>query len=71
MRDVEMVPGMPAQTLIETGKSSVAFYAVRPLLNGLTAISRGLKQALGKTAQSRCEYGLALHHSFPVPQLQA
>jgi HlyD family secretion protein len=33
MRDVELVPGMPAQALIETGKSSVAFYAVRPLLD--------------------------------------
>lgn len=33
MTDVELVPGMPAQALIETGKSSVAFYAVRPLLD--------------------------------------
>ncbi len=31
--DVEMIPGMPVQALIETGESSVALYAVRPLLD--------------------------------------
>ncbi len=33
MNDVELVAGMPVQTLIETGKSSVAFYAIRPLID--------------------------------------
>ena len=33
MSDVQLLPGMPAQTLIETGESSVAFYAVRPLFD--------------------------------------
>jgi HlyD family secretion protein len=33
MDDVELVAGMPAQAMIETGKSSVAFYAFRPLLD--------------------------------------
>jgi HlyD family secretion protein len=40
MSDVELVPGMPAQTLIETGKSSVAFYAVRPLLDSFNRAFR-------------------------------
>lgn len=31
--DIEMVPGMPAQALIETGQSSVAFYLLRPLFD--------------------------------------
>jgi HlyD family secretion protein len=31
--DIEMIPGMPVQALIETGESSVALYAVRPLLD--------------------------------------
>lgn len=30
---IEMVPGMPAQALIETGESSVAFYLLRPLFD--------------------------------------
>jgi HlyD family secretion protein len=40
MKDVELVPGMPAQALIETGKSSVAFYAVRPLLDSFNRAFR-------------------------------
>ena len=40
MRDVELVAGMPAQTLIETGKSSVALYAVRPLLDSFNRAFR-------------------------------
>jgi HlyD family secretion protein len=40
MHDVELVPGMPAQALIETGKSSVAFYAVRPLLDSFNRAFR-------------------------------
>ncbi|KAA0697172.1 HlyD family type I secretion periplasmic adaptor subunit [Neorhizobium sp. P12A] len=40
MSDVELIPGMPAQTLIETGKSSVAFYAVRPLLDSFNRAFR-------------------------------
>ncbi|MBB3593771.1 HlyD family secretion protein [Rhizobium sp. BK529] len=40
MRDVELVAGMPAQTLIETGQSSVAFYAVRPLLDSFNRAFR-------------------------------
>jgi len=40
MKNVELVPGMPAQTLIETGKSSVAFYAVRPLLDSFNRAFR-------------------------------
>ncbi|MBB4566142.1 HlyD family type I secretion periplasmic adaptor subunit [Rhizobium leucaenae] len=40
MHDVAMVPGMPAQTLIETGKSSVAFYAIRPLLDSFNRAFR-------------------------------
>lgn len=40
MKNVELVPGMPAQTLIETGKSSVAFYAFRPLLDSFNRAFR-------------------------------
>ncbi|NLS17463.1 HlyD family type I secretion periplasmic adaptor subunit [Rhizobium sp. P40RR-XXII] len=40
MSDVELVAGMPAQALIETGKSSVAFYAVRPLLDSFNRAFR-------------------------------
>ncbi|MEK1855445.1 MAG: HlyD family type I secretion periplasmic adaptor subunit [Phyllobacterium sp.] len=40
MSDVELVPGMPAQTLIETGESSVAFYALRPLLDSFNRAFR-------------------------------
>ncbi|MEK1890004.1 MAG: HlyD family type I secretion periplasmic adaptor subunit [Phyllobacterium sp.] len=40
MRDVELVPGMPAQALIETGESSVAFYALRPLLDSFNRAFR-------------------------------
>ena len=40
MHDVALVPGMPAQTLIETGKSSVAFYAIRPLLDSFNRAFR-------------------------------
>ncbi|CAN7194549.1 HlyD family type I secretion periplasmic adaptor subunit [Phyllobacterium sp. LjRoot231] len=40
MRNVELVPGMPAQTLIETGESTVAFYAVRPLLDSFNRAFR-------------------------------
>ncbi|WFU07896.1 HlyD family type I secretion periplasmic adaptor subunit [Rhizobium sp. CB3090] len=40
MHDVAMVPGMPAQALIETGKSSVAFYAIRPLLDSFNRAFR-------------------------------
>ncbi|WP_410000567.1 HlyD family type I secretion periplasmic adaptor subunit [Mesorhizobium sp. SP-1A] len=31
--EIDMVPGMPAQALIETGQSSVAFYLLRPLFD--------------------------------------
>ncbi len=40
MRDVTLVPGMPAQALIETGESTVAFYAVRPLLDSFNRAFR-------------------------------
>lgn len=40
MRNVELVAGMPAQTLIETGQSSVALYAVRPLLDSFNRAFR-------------------------------
>jgi HlyD family secretion protein len=40
MKDVELVAGMPAQILIETGKSSVALYAVRPLLDSFNRAFR-------------------------------
>ncbi len=40
MSDVELVAGMPVQTLIETGESSVAFYAVRPLLDSFNRAFR-------------------------------
>jgi HlyD family secretion protein len=40
MNDVELVAGMPAQTLIETGKTSVALYAVRPLLDSFNRAFR-------------------------------
>ncbi|KAA1180092.1 HlyD family type I secretion periplasmic adaptor subunit [Rhizobium tropici] len=40
MSDVELIAGMPAQTLIETGKSSVAFYAIRPLLDSFNRAFR-------------------------------
>lgn len=33
MTDVRLVPGMPAQALIETGQSTVALYALRPILD--------------------------------------
>jgi len=31
--EVKVIPGMPAQALIETGQSSVAFYLLRPLFD--------------------------------------
>ncbi len=40
MSGVELVAGMPAQTLIETGTSSVAFYALRPLLDSFNRAFR-------------------------------
>lgn len=40
MSEVELVAGMPAQTLIETGTSSVAFYALRPLLDSFNRAFR-------------------------------
>jgi HlyD family secretion protein len=40
MSDVELVAGMPAQALIETGKGSVAFYAIRPLLDSFNRAFR-------------------------------
>ncbi|MDE1992160.1 MAG: HlyD family type I secretion periplasmic adaptor subunit, partial [Rhizobiaceae bacterium] len=40
MPDVKLVPGMSAQTMIETGQSSVAFYAVRPLLESFNRAFR-------------------------------
>jgi HlyD family secretion protein len=40
MSDVELVPGMPAQTMIQTGKSSVAFYAIRPLFESFNRAFR-------------------------------
>jgi HlyD family secretion protein len=33
MKDVTLVPGMPVQALIETGQSTVALYALRPVLD--------------------------------------
>jgi HlyD family secretion protein len=39
-REVEMVPGMPAQALIETGQSSVALYMLRPLLDSFNRAFR-------------------------------
>ena len=33
MPDVEMVPGMPAEAMIRTGKSTVALYALSPILD--------------------------------------
>lgn len=40
MQNVGLVPGMPAQTLIETGESTVAFYAVRPLIDSFNRAFR-------------------------------
>ena len=40
MKNVGLVPGMPAQTLIETGESTVAFYAVRPLIDSFNRAFR-------------------------------
>ncbi|MCY1248642.1 hypothetical protein D9M72_620920 [compost metagenome] len=40
MSEVELVPGMPAQTLIETGTNSVALYALRPLLDSFNRAFR-------------------------------
>ncbi|TCL64636.1 HlyD family type I secretion periplasmic adaptor subunit [Rhizobium sp. BK251] len=40
MKDVELVAGMPAQTMIETGKTSVALYALRPLLDSFNRAFR-------------------------------
>lgn len=40
MTDVRMVPGMPVQTMIMTGTSSVAFYALRPLLDSFNRAFR-------------------------------
>ena len=40
MHDVELVPGMPAQALIETGENSVAFYALRPLFDSFNRAFR-------------------------------
>ncbi|MNL71491.1 Type I secretion system membrane fusion protein PrsE [compost metagenome] len=40
MSEVELVPGMPAQTLIETGRDSVALYALRPLLDSFNRAFR-------------------------------
>jgi HlyD family secretion protein len=40
MSNVELIPGMPAQTMIQTGKSSVAFYAIRPLLESFNGAFR-------------------------------
>lgn len=39
--EVEVIPGMPAQALIETGQSSVAFYLLRPLFD---SFSRSLRE---------------------------
>ncbi len=33
LRDVSLLPGMPVQAMIETGRSTVALYALRPLLD--------------------------------------
>ena len=40
MRDVELLPGLPAQTLIETGISSVAIYDLRPHLDSFNRAFR-------------------------------
>jgi HlyD family secretion protein len=33
MPEVELVPGMPAETMIKTGERTVAFYALSPVLD--------------------------------------
>lgn len=40
MTDVEMVPGMPVQAMIMTGTSSVALYALQPLLDSFNRAFR-------------------------------
>lgn len=40
MTGVEMVPGMPVRAMIETGTSSVALYALRPLLDSFNSAFR-------------------------------
>jgi len=40
MADVKMIPGMPVQTMIMTGKSSVAIYALQPLLDSFNRAFR-------------------------------
>ena len=40
MPGVEMVPGMPVRAMIETGTSSVALYALRPLLDSFNTAFR-------------------------------
>lgn len=40
MPDVKMVPGMPVQAMIITGKSSVALYALQPLLDSFNRAFR-------------------------------
>jgi HlyD family secretion protein len=40
MKDVILVPGMPVQALIETGQSTVAFYALRPVLDSFNRAFR-------------------------------
>jgi HlyD family secretion protein len=40
MKDVKLVPGMPVQALIETGQSTVALYALRPVLDSFSRAFR-------------------------------
>jgi membrane fusion protein, type I secretion system len=40
MKDVELIPGMPAQSFIKTGQSTVALYALRPLLDSFNGAFR-------------------------------
>ena len=36
LHDIRIIPGMPAQVFIKTGRSTVALYALRPLLDSFT-----------------------------------
>jgi HlyD family secretion protein len=40
LEEVELVPGMPAEVMIKTGKSTVAFYALAPILDSFNRAFR-------------------------------
>jgi HlyD family secretion protein len=40
LKDVELMPGMPTQVFIKTGRSTVAVYALRPLLDSFNGAFR-------------------------------